>query len=157
VFAISPKEIDFVVPSEVPSNAYYTATASLNGTEIAGGPLSIMDVSPSFLTIGAGFAIGTATTGGATTPLYNSSSSSPNPVTVTPGSTTLSIQATGLHFATNATATIGGSSIPVTVAPSSTMGIDTVTIGPLPAIKGQVNIVLSVGGLQSNPVAVVLQ
>jgi hypothetical protein len=37
------------------------------------------------------------------------------------------------------------------------MGIDTVTLGPLPAIKGQVNIVISVGGLQSNPVAVVLQ
>jgi len=58
-------------------------------------------------------------------------------------------------------ATIGGVSVPVNSSPYQLyQGIDTIALGPLPASlagQGQVNIVVTVGGMQSNQVAVVIQ
>ncbi|PWT98551.1 MAG: hypothetical protein C5B51_29075 [Terriglobia bacterium] len=171
LYGISPAQINFVVPPETPPDTY-EVTASLNGSVIASGPISVQAVSPTFFPIspgpgysGPGFAWGWAqrqdANGTQYLPIYDNSANAPIAVNVSQGDSYLVLAATGMRNGNSPQATVGGVSVPVSAAPNpSYMGIDAVVLGPLPsslAGKGQVNIALTIGGIQANPVAVVIQ
>lgn len=167
LYAISPTQYNFVIPDGTPAGTYTVVAKDSTGAVIASGPISVQSVSPAFFPIlpgyfGWGWAQQAGTSGNTNyLAIYDPNAQAPIPVNVTQASTYLVLAATGVRFATDLQATIGGVAVPVNAGPYSIyQGIDTVALGPLPASlagKGQVNIVVTGGGMQSNQVSVVIQ
>jgi uncharacterized protein (TIGR03437 family) len=177
LYAISPGQINFVVPSGLAAGYYIATAQDSTGNVIASGPLSINPVSPAFFGIpdannaniqwGWGWtqqgysANSTCQNQGGTQYCSIYSGSAAVPIGVSQGNTYLVLAATGLRFASNLQATVGSVSVPVVGVPSPYYeGIDQVNVGPLPASlagTGQVNIVLTADGMQSNAITVVIQ
>jgi uncharacterized protein (TIGR03437 family) len=88
----------------------------------------------------------------------------PNPINLgTPGDQVyLTLYASGLRHGSSVTATVNGTSVPVTFfgAQPTNPGLDQINLGPLPtslAGAGQVNIVVTVDGETANTVTVTIQ
>jgi uncharacterized protein (TIGR03437 family) len=183
LYAIDPLQINFVVPEGLATGFSTVSVQDASSNVIAAGPIFINPVSPAFFGITPGpnasnpsleWAWGWTQQGYASNgsdcqsssgvfycPVYNTTAGAPVPVGVAQGNTYLVLAANGVRNATDLQATVGGVAVPAQAAPSpSYEGIDQVNIGPLPARlagAGVVSIVLTAGGLTSNPVAVVIQ
>jgi uncharacterized protein (TIGR03437 family) len=168
LYAIASTQYNFVIPDAIPAGTYTVVAKDSTGAVIAAGPISVQSISPAFFPIytGPGYGWGWAQQVGASgdtnyLAIYDANAQAPIPVNVTQPSTYLVLAATGVRFATDLQATIGGVPVPVNAGPYAIyQGIDTIALGPLPASlagKGQVSIVVTAGGMQSNTVAVVIQ
>jgi uncharacterized protein (TIGR03437 family) len=171
LYAISPGQINFVVPAGLAAGYYTVTVKNSEGATVATGPLSVNTVSPAFFAIspapgqtGAGFGWGWAQQVDASgntnyLAIFDPGAYAPIPLSVMQP-TYLVLAGTGVRFSTDLQATVGGVSVPVKTQPYIYQAIDAVAIGPLPSSltgKGQVNIVLTTQGMQSNAVAVVIQ
>jgi uncharacterized protein (TIGR03437 family) len=168
LYAISPGQINFVVPPGLPQNYYTVTVKNASGAVVASGPLSTYSVSPAFFAIstapgqtGPGWGWGWAQVGSNYFPIFDQGAWSPIPLDVSQGNTYLVLSGTGVRSAAGGLqASVGGVSVPISTTPYIYQGIDAVAIGPLPASlagRGQVDIVISAGGMQSNSVDIVIQ
>ncbi|MBV9508403.1 MAG: hypothetical protein JO323_25725 [Acidobacteriia bacterium] len=163
LYAISPGQINFVVPDGLSSGCCLTVQVMDAGNnQIASGPISLNAVSPGLFPAIANLTWASGWTDPSGRPIYNPISGSPIPIDVSQGNVYIETGATGTRNASGLLqATVGGVVVPVkTFSSPQYQAIDQIQIGPLPASlagKGQVNVVLSAGGMQSNAVAIVIQ
>jgi uncharacterized protein (TIGR03437 family) len=160
LYGISPTQINFVVPPEAPADIY-TVTASLNGSVIASGPLSVAPIAPGLFATASGTAAGWAQRASGLVPIYTNA---PAALDVSQDPTYVVLWGTGFRFGFNlaASATVGGVSVPVVYIAASPQyqGIDQIAIGPLPASlagRGQVPVQITVGGQTANTVGLLIQ
>jgi uncharacterized protein (TIGR03437 family) len=148
------------VPPETPADIY-TVTASLNGSVVASGPISVASIAPGLFATASGTAAGWAQRASGIVPIYTNA---PVPLDVSQDPTYLVLWGTGFRSGLNltASATVGGVSVPVVyiAASSQYQGIDQIAIGPLPASlagRGFVPVQITVGAQMANQVGLDIQ
>jgi uncharacterized protein (TIGR03437 family) len=167
LFYVSPSQINYLVPSGT-ANGIASVEVVRHDQVVVKGQALIESAAPGLFSAdgsGRGVAAGIALTARADGSRQAAVLSSHAPVSLGgPGDQVhLALFGTGMRGATGAAnATVGGEPVPVAgPAPQSEYpGLDQVNIGPLPrslAGRGEVSIVLTVGGKPANPVSVMVQ
>jgi uncharacterized protein (TIGR03437 family) len=148
MYGISPTQINFVVPPETPADIY-TVTASLNGSVVASGPISVASIAPGLFATASGTAAGWAQRASGIVPIYTNA---PVPLDVSQDPTYLVLWGTGFRSGLNLAAYIAAS--------PEFQGIDQIAIGPLPASlagRGFVPVQITVGAQMANQVGLDIQ
>ncbi len=169
LFFVAPSQINYVIPAGT-VNGVATISVKRSGTTVAQSNVTIESVSPGIFTANAGGTgipaanilriVGNNQTyesiytnnGGQITPI---------PIDLTNGDVYLILYCTGVKGApqNGVTATIGGTPTPILgfAATAEFVGLDQVNVGPIPkslATRGNVNVVLTVGGKPANTVTI---
>jgi uncharacterized protein (TIGR03437 family) len=167
---VSPEQITFQVPSTAAAGGAKVTVTGPNGTQSASN-IQIAAVSPALFTLNgsglaAAYAVIVSSTGTQTVvPAYTLASDGSfvaAPISVSGGQTYLTIYGTGLEAAgtSGVTVMVNGVSAPALYAgPSEYVGVDQVNI-QLPASlagKGNVNILVTAGGVQANAAQITIQ
>jgi uncharacterized protein (TIGR03437 family) len=168
LFFVSPELINYEVP---PGTAVGLATVTVtnDGNLIAAGLVEIDRVAPGLFSanssgqgVAAGFWI-RVSAGGAQSQgyLFDLATSKSVPLDLGPPTDQvyLSLYGTGFRGGANATATVGGVSVPVYgfIGVAGYQGLDVINIGPMPRTligSGEVNVAFSVDGKAANPTSI---
>lgn len=166
LYYVSPQQLNLVIPSGTASGQA-VVSVNVGGSLMSSGPVTIKAVAPAVLTLPGNVLAGWGVSSSSGyVPIW--SASAPLPLNVSDGKTYLIAIGTGLRGgASSLTATIGNvqfdgvhAPLPVMAASPSFQGVDQINIGPLPASLegvGTVNLVLTVGGQQTNTAKVAFQ
>lgn len=169
LFFVAPTQANYVIPAGT-ANGTATISVKRSGTTVAEGIVTIESVSPGIFTANAAgtgipAAVGLRIVGAAQTfeSIFTSPGGVPTatPIDLATGDFYLILFATGVKgAATNAvTATVGGTATPILgfAAAPGFVGLDQINVGPIPKSligRGNVNVVLTVGGKTANTVTV---
>ena len=168
LFAVSPTQINYLVPVSASLGAARIAVTSGTGATITGAA-EIARTSPGLYTanlqgsgVASAFSLTVDASGAQSQSLvFDPRTLAPAPIEPRPGEQVyLLLFGTGIRgYRQTVTATLGGVSIPVlgAVAQGQYEGLDQVNIGPLPASfapRGELPLVLSVDGQAANTVTV---
>ncbi len=171
IYYVAPTSVGYLIPAGTAPGAAQVALTTSTGATFS-APATVNSISPGLFTANstgsgapAGFWVrvsgGTQTYGY----LFNPNTLGPMPVTIGPPTDQvfLSLYGTGFRgYSGQATATVGGVSVPVAGAAPVSMylGEDVVNVGPLPQSlvgRGAVNVVVNFGGTPANTVRVSFQ
>lgn len=169
LFFVAPSQINYVIPAGT-VNGVATISVKRSGTTVAQSNVTIESVSPGIFTANAGGTgvpaanalriVGNNQTFEA---IYtnNGGQINPIPIDLATGDVYLILYCTGVKGApqNGVTATIGGTATPILgfAATSEFVGLDQVNVGPIPkslATRGNVDVVLTVGGKPANTVTI---
>ena len=167
LFFVGPTQVNFFVPEDT---APGTATVNIrrNGQLVAGGQVLVSATAPGIFFVGnnvaAAFFLVVEADGTRTQPRAFADDLSPFGIDLGSDDTQvfLLLFGTGIRRAATVSATVAGRPTPVLgfVPQGDFVGLDQVNLGPIPkelAAAGAVEVVLTVDGVESNPVTIRIQ